>query len=416
MRFTRMLAAMAALMCSMGCATMPHHSLGDLKPLLDRSTGSGFKTLRAALDHAEEHRVQILVSEVVPDGHGGRRLNRFGYRVGAEYFYPASCIKLCAAVAALQGLETLQASHGSGDLLEAPMEIAPLFPGDVAQADDASNLSGGRITVGHEIRKLALVSDNRAFNRLYDLVGHEALNRRMHALGLTSTVVNHRLSESRLIPDPRASAAVTLRPSAGEAITVPARISALVLTNRATRLKVGEAYMKGDQRVPEPMDFSSRNGISLRHLQDLLIQVVAPEIDLGAPRLDLQEPHRRFLVEALTQPASESSNPVYRAAEYPTDGYKTLLPGVRRVLPEQRPGYRVECASKIGQAYGFTIENACLRNPVNGRTVFVCAVIYTNADGVLNDDQYEYAQVALPFMADLGEWVARTWLASVAKP
>lgn len=415
MRFIRMLAAMAALMCSMGCATMPHHTMGDLKPLLDRSSGNGFKTLHAALNHAEEHRVQILVSEVVPDGHGGRRLNRFGYRLGAEYFYPASSIKLCAAVGALQTLEALQASHGCGDLLDAPMEIAPLFPGDAAQADDASNLSGGRITVGHEIRKLALVSDNRAFNRLYDLVGHEALNRRMHDLGLTSVVVNHRLSESRAIPDPRASAAVTLRPAGRAAISVPARTSALSLTNRASRLRVGDAYLQGEQRVSEPMDFSTRNGISLEHLQDLLIQVVAPEIDLGTPRLRLQESHRRFLVEALTQPASESSNPLYAAAQYPTDGYKTLLPGGRRVLPEQRPGLRVECASKIGQAYGFTIENACLKNPVNGRTVFVSAVIYTNADGVLNDDRYEYEQVALPFMADLGEWVAQTWLAAVTK-
>ena len=33
------------------------------------------------------------------------------------------------------------------------------------------------------------------------------------------------------------------------------------------------------------------------------------------------------------------------------------------------------------------------------------AVLYTNADGVLNDDAYEYEQVADPFMADLGQVV-----------
>jgi hypothetical protein len=40
----------------------------------------------------------------------------------------------------------------------------------------------------------------------------------------------------------------------------------------------------------------------------------------------------------------------------------------------------------------------------------VTVTIYTNADGILNDDQYEYATVAEPFLADLGEWVARRWL------
>lgn len=411
MRFIRLVAALAAVMTSMGCAMMPHHTMGDLNPLFDRSGSGGFQALNAALDHAAEQRVQILISEVIPDGHGGRRLRRYGYRLGAEYFYPASCIKLCAAVAALQTLEDLQASHRCGDLLNVPMDIAPLFAGDSMQTGDPSNKAGGQITVGHEIRKLALVSDNRAFNRLFDLVGHDAMNRRMWDIGLSSVVINHRLSESRVIPEPRASAEVTFRPSAGVPLVIPARLSALSLTNQAARLQVGEAYMSGEQRVFAPMDFTARNGISLQHLQDLLIQVVAPEIDLGTPRLHLQESHRRFLVEALTQPASESSNPVYGAAEYPTDGYKSLLPGVRRVLPDSRPGHRVECSSKIGQAYGFTIENACLRNPENGRTVFVSAVIYANADGVLNDDKYEYVEVALPFMADLGEWVARRWLA-----
>lgn len=34
-------------------------------------------------------------------------------------------------------------------------------------------------------------------------------------------------------------------------------------------------------------------------------------------------------------------------------------------------------------------------------------MLYTNADGVLNDDEYEYETVADPFLADLGEVVAR---------
>jgi hypothetical protein len=40
----------------------------------------------------------------------------------------------------------------------------------------------------------------------------------------------------------------------------------------------------------------------------------------------------------------------------------------------------------------------------------VAAAIYTNSDGVLNDDRYDYESVALPFMAELGEIVAREWL------
>ena len=63
--------------------------------------------------------------------------------------------------------------------------------------------------------------------------------------------------------------------------------------------------------------------------------------------------------------------------------------------------------NKIGQAYGFTTENAYVVDTATDRSFFLAATIYTNDDGVLNDDQYEYATVAEPFMADLGEAVVR---------
>ena len=160
-----------------------------------------------------------------------------------------------------------------------------------------------------------------------------------------------------------------------------------------------------------PMDFTGRNGISLADLQNLLVKVVRPDLAVPGPPLELSPEHRRLLLDAMTIYPHESSDPRYPAAEYPDDYCKFLLPGVRRVFPETAPGPRIEITGKIGRAYGFSVENSCLRNPANGRTVFVTAAIYTNDDGVLNDDRYEYGTVADPFFADLGEWVARRWLA-----
>ena len=53
---------------------------------------------RAVLERAAEHRVQVALAEVTPAG----KLERHGLRLAAEPVYPASCIKLCAAVAALR--------------------------------------------------------------------------------------------------------------------------------------------------------------------------------------------------------------------------------------------------------------------------------------------------------------------------
>ena len=63
-----------------------------------------------------------------------------------------------------------------------------------------------------------------------------------------------------------------------------------------------------------------------------------------------------------------------------------------------------------GEAYGFSVENAYVEDRETGRALFLAATIYTNADGVLNDDRYEYAEVAKPFFALLGEALGRELL------
>ncbi len=400
------LGSLALLGTLCGCATSPHPITADLSLALPTSSTNIVRVLASP----ETYRVQVLIAEVVTNRNGRGELRRSGYRVAAEYFYPASSIKLCAAVAALQTIEQLQSQARTSDLVETPVEIAPLFPGDPAQTHDPSNLAGGGITVGQEIRKLGLVSDNQAYNRLYDLVGHEGLNRSMHALGLQSTVLNHRLSETRPIPDMLASAAVTFHVPNGESIVVPARRSQLSLTNASDNLVIGAGYMKGDQLISEPMDFRRRNGISLVDLQDLLVKVTRPDIDLGTPTLQLSPAHRELLLQAMSLYPRESKNPVYPAERYPDLASKFLLPGIRRVFPNALPGQRIEVTGKPGRAYGFSIENSYVRNPANGRGVFVTAVLYTNSDGVLNDDKYDYETIADGFLADLGAWVAHRYL------
>lgn len=399
------------MLLNAGCRTFSPQSVATVGALSIPSSPE----LKPVVEASEQYRLQILISEVVNGSSGPPTLRRKGYRLGAEYFYPASTVKLCGAVAALQVCEELEANGAGVDLLDVPFAIEPLFDGDAGQLKDPSNRRGGVLTLGHCIRRIALVSDNEAFNHLFDVVGHERLNWSMHAAGLRSTVINHRLSESRRLPNPTDSAAVTWQLPDGRTLQVPARRSHLHLTNRPSGTHIGNAYMNAGARVESPLDFTARNGIDLLDLQDLLIQVVRPDVAIGKPGIKLSPSHRAFLVEAMTEYPRESINPVYLAQTYPDDYCKFLLPGVRRVFPDKEGARRIQVTGKIGRAYGFTIENAYLANPMNGRAVFVSAVLYTNSDGVLNDDAYEYLTVADPFMAGLGEYVARTSLSDTSR-
>jgi len=393
---------------------------------LERILRAHAERLGPVVGRSEELRLQLVLATVVESEGTPPLLERSAWRADAEYFYPASAIKPCAAVAALQELARLEPSGWKGAkggnplalrkvplpgeaLLDAALRLEPLQPGQPVRVEDPSNLEGGAITVRHEVRKLCLVSDNEAFNRLYDLVGQQALNQRMWAAGLTSARLRHRLSV-RLTPEEnrRTPPVQMLLPDGLGELLLPERLSPLELDlPDLPGLDVGEAFLEDDgTRIEGPVSFRDRNRMALVDLQDLLVKVVRPDVDLGTPGFELAEPQRALLLEAMTQLPRESANPRYDPERYPDDFVKFLLPGLRRVIPAER----LRVTNKVGLAYGFTVENAYVEDVETGRSFFLAGTLYTNANGVLNDGVYEYDTLALPFWADLGEALARELL------
>jgi hypothetical protein len=361
---------------------------------------------RIALDPAlaAAHRIQVLVSFVERDGRAFT-LERHGFRAGSEYVYPASAIKLGAAVAALQTMRSWidQGGRARRITLDTPLVFHPLFPGERRETDDSSNLAGGRVTLGHLIRQMIIVSSNEAFNRLYELVGHHALNQMMWSAGLRDTYFFHRLSVTRSPEEQRRTPRVDFETPAG-VVTIPARQSELVLDPPALPgLDVGERYVEGRRTVAKPMSFAQKNRMSLVDLQNLLVMVMRPDIPLGLPGFALHARDRAFLQRALREPPAESRNPVFPPEEHDILRFKPVMGGLLRVAPATRWGVW----SKAGTAYGFRIENAYVVDEQKKRAMFLTVAIYANADGTLNDDQYEYDTVSDPFIHDLAEAVVR---------
>jgi hypothetical protein len=363
----------------------------------------GLPAAAAVLEHAEEHRVQVLLASVGADAKGRPVLVRRGLRVDREYVYPASAIKLCAAVAALETLNALRRKEPR--LTEdTPLAFHPLFAGEELEQKDPSNLEGGTITLRHEIRKLFLVSDNAAFNRLYELVGQQELAERLERAGLKRARVVHRLSEARSEEENRRAPAVDFLLDGDARFTLPERTSRLRIEDlRVPGVKVGAARVEGDRRVEGPMSFARKNSISLVELQDALAKLVRPDLALDGEPYGLTDAQRELLLQAASEYPSASGNPRYPKDQYPDSWGKFLLPGLERVAPKD--AWRI--ANKIGRAYGFSIENAWVLHVPSGRGLFVTAAVYTNANGVLNDGIYEYEQTADPFLAALGELVGR---------
>jgi hypothetical protein len=422
--------ALVTALAGAGCASAPATDPGDsdlaadaagpasaravdgkhrTDPMRDLLTSS--PRLAALAERAAELRLQIVLGTIEP-GTGGRpRLVQHTYRAGAEYFYPASTVKLFGAITALERLAELAGETGLDIGPDTSLVYHPLFAGETLEERDPTNRDGGPITVRQEIRKLFLVSDNAAFNRLYELVGQDGIAASLRRAGVRDARIVHRLSEARSVEDNRRYPRIDLV-GPGFVHTLPERASAPPppLSNVPPGLELGLAYMAGDQRIEGPMDFSTKNVIPLVELQRGLCKLVRPDVDCGeGDRFALDDDDRALVLEAMSLLPRESINPTYDPAEYPDDHVKFVLPGLRRALGER--GFTLY--DKSGQAYGFTTENAYVVEKrgagggTDARSFFLAATIYTNADGVLNDDAYDYETVALPFFADLGEVAAR---------
>ncbi len=359
------------------------------------------------LDDPARFRAQVLVTVIEPDGRKGPTVVEHGFHVDAEYVYPASAIKTFAAVGALRTLDALRDTGARVDL-DTPLAYCTAdSSGDrpCTITQDKSNLAGGVITLGHEIRKMQLVSNNIAFNRLYELVGHRELNESMWALGFATLRIHHRMYG---VKDPlvqRTTPRVELRPAKGKPVVIPAKVSDLDLPpTEAVSLRIGAGYIDDDtkRRIDEPLDFSGKNYVSVRDLHRLTLAIVRPELP-GVVQLGLDEADRAFLIAAMTEDPLESSNPVYTDPHYSGLRYKTMIRGMLRAMPLEQIRY----VGKAGRAYGFHLDNAYIEHRQTGRAMAVTVVLYANDNAVLNDNKYEYDGITRPFLKNLGEVLAR---------
>ena len=131
------------------------------------------------MEDPKGHRVQVLYAPLSRDSNGAISIKKYRYPVDQEeYFYPASTVKLPLAALALERLGTLPGADRTAVLLTGAATAE-----QSAVSYDAFG-DGALPTVARYIEEIALVSDNDAYNRLYEWLGPEAVEARMAALGL----------------------------------------------------------------------------------------------------------------------------------------------------------------------------------------------------------------------------------------
>ncbi len=355
------------------------------------------------LEQPENYRMQISYTQIDRDSSNTPHFTQYDYRPGAEYTYPASTVKLPAAVLALEKLNNLNVKGLTKDsyMFTEPLRIAekPVF-------EDPSSLSG-KPSVAQYIKKILLVSDNDAFNRIYEFVGQEAMNDRLQALGFTEAEMRHRLSMPLNDAENRLTNPVWFMDTRGNTLYRQAYQEAKrVYTPRDA--SIGKGYMASDPvtskpvLMNKPLDFSNKNRWPVYHAHRMIQYLMFPESQPETEKLNLTSDDYSFLWKYMSMLPGESNYPNYNSADYWPAYVKFLLLGSEK---GSWPDSNLLIFNKVGDAYGHLLDAAYIVDFDSKVEFILSAVIYCNKDGILNDDAYDYESVGFPFMKHLGEAV-----------
>ena len=351
--------------------------------------------VKKVLEDPEKYEIQIRYTEISRTVEGNLQFRTHNlYEDSNSYFYPASTVKLPVAALALQKVRELQKA-GVAITADTPFEVYTEDHNALAIIDTTK--SDQKLTIHHLIKKIFLVSDNEAYNLLFDFLGRDYINKNLKRIGLDQTTIHHKFlagaDNSRTWEYVFLSQRDTL-------YYQPSRSSVTNYTNIGLNgLFKGSGYLNGDEIINEPFDFSQKNRVSLSDLEGILTRILFPEHYRLEQQFSIKPEDYEFLTYWMSRTTLESDEPNYKGDSRYWDSYVKFF-----IYGDQRDQMNPEIRSynKVGDAYGTLTETAYIKSEKDAIEFLLTATILINENGIFNDDNYEYETIGFPFMAALG--------------
>ncbi len=366
----------------------------DLLQILMKANPALFNPI---LDNKDSLRVQIVYTQINRDKRNRPSFKEYTFNLNNNtYFYPASTVKMPIAFLALEKLNELKVEG----LTRTTSMITD--SGFVAQDHvyNQPNAGDGSPTIENYIKQIFLVSDNDAFNRLYEFLGPEYIQKKLKEKGYPDAIIRHRLQLSRTAEQNAITNPVQFYDTAGKLIySQPIQKSKVVFPELDAF--IGKGYMSKGKLINEPFSFATKNRVYLQDLHHILQSVLFPEKFSKKQRFNFTKDDYTFLYKWMSSFPKQSEYPNYDTAHY-WDAYcKFLFYGSEK--GDKSP--RIKIFNKVGDAYGFLIDVAYIIDLDKNIEFMLSAAISCNTDGIFNDDKYDYDGIGFPFMKNIGEAV-----------
>jgi len=342
-----------------------------------------------------KYRVQILYTQINRDKNNKPKLKTYAYRTNsAEYFYPASTVKLAASVLALEKINALKLDKNWF------MYTLKSREGQQEITQDLSS-ENGKPSVAHYIKKILLVSDNESYNRLYEFLGQKDFNQSMKSKGFKGVRFTHRLQVPLTPLENQLTNPIEFVDSMGRIkYFQEAAFNHRPIMSKKPIL-LGQGFMNSQGQIEyTPYDFTLKNAFPLAAQHEFLKRLMLPEAFPKRKQFTLTQEDYSFLYQYMSQYPTETRYPTYlQDSTYHPTYCKFIYYGSDKNEPLNK---NLRIFNKVGDAYGFLLDNAYVVDFENQIEFMVSAVILCNEDEIFNDDIYEYDRIGFPFLKQLG--------------
>ncbi len=352
----------------------------------------------------EKFEVQVRYTQINLDSKDKLEFENFDYRVDPfQYFYPASTVKMPVAFLALEKLEMIQKSGYKVDI-DTPLRFGKGMSPQTTFSED-NTAKDSIITLRHLINRVFSISDNNAYNRLYEFVGRDDINKELRSKGLfdhsriiTRVGVSGFDYETNAFANP-----FEFYNDHGVIYSEIVRKShndfrSLVVKNSIK----GKAYIdSADNLVNQPFDMSNKNFVNIEDLEGSLQRIIYPEYFSKKSRFQISNYHSAFLRHAMARLPREQNYPQYDLDQYHDSYVKFFMYGDNKnEIPDH-----IRIFNKVGYAYGTLTDCAFIVDLKYNLAFFLTATIHVNENQIFNDGVYEYDEIGIPFLASLGRKV-----------
>ncbi|AXG70266.1 beta-lactamase enzyme family protein [Kordia sp. SMS9] len=330
--------------------------------------------IQNVMQHLDAHEIQIMVT----DAEG----TNFSFQVNdSAYFYPASSVKFPVALAALEKVNRIPTITS---------ETAFMVEGDSVQT-----------TIRKEVQKIFAVSDNEAYNRLFEFLGKEEIHNQLKEKGFYPSQIVHRLStrdaanlHTKTVTFNKKDSILYFQPSMRSRPIIPLTLE---------KTQKGNGFYRNDSLITKPMDFSKKNYLPISTLHELMKRLHRAEKYDPKAQFNLTESDREFLLKIMHETPKKQG---FTDSEYYDSYVKFFMFGdTKEAMPEH-----IKIYNKVGYAYGYLTDCAHIVDTKNDISFTITATIHVNKNQIFNDDTYEYDEIGIPFLAELGRQVHQFYL------